>query len=75
VGAGLPAIGLQSSRLCSQLLPVEQQSTATICLFFLQLPLYPPRRKLNRFIETILSPFPLKGPPFDALAVYSTIRR
>ncbi|WP_217436286.1 hypothetical protein, partial [Pseudomonas putida] len=57
------------------LLPAEQQSPATICLFFLQLPLYPPRLKLNRFTETILSPYPLKGLPFDALAVFSTIKR
>ncbi|KAF4559934.1 hypothetical protein HBJ16_002543 [Pseudomonas sp. CES] len=59
----------------SGLLPYQQQFTATICLFFLQLPLYPPRRKLNRFIETILSPYSLRGPPFDAPAVYSIIKR
>ncbi|MDF3869075.1 hypothetical protein, partial [Pseudomonas putida] len=73
-GSWLAGDGLQSSPL-RPLLPAEQQSPATICLFFLQLPLYPPRLKLNRFTESILSPDPLKGMPFDALAVFSIIKR
>ncbi|WP_217437199.1 hypothetical protein, partial [Pseudomonas putida] len=73
-GGGRPAMGCKAAPF-RLLLPAEQQSPATICLFFLQLPLYPPRLKLNRFTETILSPYPLKGLPFDALAVFSTIKR
>ncbi|MFF7106761.1 hypothetical protein, partial [Pseudomonas sichuanensis] len=58
-----------------QLLPPQQQSPATFCLFFLQLPLYPPRRKLNRFTEYLSQPFPFDAPRLVALAVSSTIKR
>ncbi|NIE75071.1 hypothetical protein F3J45_11560 [Pantoea sp. Ap-967] len=68
VGAGLPA-------KWQTLLPNLQQSPATICLFLFQLPLYPPRRKLNRFTQHSLLPFPPRRHRLGALGICSIIRR